>query len=277
MQRKAELSLFDDSALQARRAAEQAAYEAVRQPVRQLSAVPGTDQVVYEPAHSKADWAGLVSRDALERAHFSAPAAQRESFVRAGDAIVPSEDVPTLDSGLGAGKRHYQHDLRFTSKDSAPLMADATFFVAGGQADRFQSVYQAQTSFQPTPQDSFRAAQASKGRKHVVPLYEQSLAEITNQRLPRRAQEEPSARQPAAGGSGTLVGYRAPAFKAGSHGGSSMLANIGAQVARALPDRPTGGGAAHAQGPRAGESGCLMENYIPPSTIPGYTGRARRG
>ena len=83
LQQKAALSQFDDSAIRERRHQERAAVEraaAMAEAAREagsiagpvaLGAAPGNDNVIYDPTHHAADYAGFVSRDVLERAHFA--------------------------------------------------------------------------------------------------------------------------------------------------------------------------------------------------------------
>ena len=167
LQQRAELSQFDDGAVREKRAAEQAAFDqalALQQAAREagaaaggvaIGAVPGQDGVVYEPSHHAADYAGLVSRDYLERAHFEAP---REAVARSEEGgIVPAPHASTFDIVAGRGdRRHFQDDVRFQSREAsgaAPLLADPTFYVPGGQDDRYLSTSMAANARLPTGAD----------------------------------------------------------------------------------------------------------------------------
>lgn len=138
LQHRAQLSKLDDSAVRDRREFERAAFEQAAAQ-RDTPGVTGTDGVVYAPDHPNADFAGFLSRDALERAHFQGK--QRQSVTYTDGGVMPSYDAPTSDYRMGAGRKHYEGDLRFTSREvlpgSAPLLADPTYFKPGGQDDRF--------------------------------------------------------------------------------------------------------------------------------------------
>jgi len=315
-QHRNELSAFDDSAVQERRQAEsnaarqhaqlrsQAANGTGGDP-RAVGALPGNDGVVYEPGHHAADYAGFVHRDALERAHFRGKTEQSVGASAHG-FVVPSGNVPTSDHVAGSGRKHWEDDVRFKSREvvpgqGPPLFADPTYYLEGGQVDRFVSAAMAAQRQDPTSRGSYVPGSvhgASNGRSHVVPAYEQAkiaaLREATNyggtsglgsekpfgpggralggpdrnnQQLGTAYNQEPVRER------GDLVGYRATAFKAGA---PSMLTGLGSAVSRSgaggFPDRP-----AH-RGPgdeRTREKGvALLDNR--PGLTPGYTGRALR-
>lgn len=283
MQQRAELSQFDDSAIRERREAEKAAFDAAamaRGSQQQYGgragglphpdAVPGTDNVVYAPDHPQADWGGFVSRDAFARSHFNNPAAHRENIRRSDGGFVPGAQATTHDHISGAGRRHVpaERDARFSSVDSAtgPIICGP-----GAQdtdAARFKSAYQAQTDFDPTEKDQYGKTKFGGGRKHVVPLFEQA-AMGHNVLRPQENQHAMNGYGSSQGGAlayphpapnpnGSLVGYRAPAFKATT---PSMLSSIGSQVAANVAPPPLK----------------QRESHIS-TAIPGYTGgRASMG
>ena len=202
LQQRAELSQFDDTAVREKRAAEQAAFEeamALQRAAREagpatgavtIGAVPGQDGVVFEPAHHAADYAGFVSRDALERAHFEAP---REAVARSEEGgIVPAPHAPTFDIVAGVGdRRHFEDDVRFQSREATgayPLLADPTFYVQGGQDDRYLSTSMAANARMPTGPDAFVNA-SHKSKRQVLPGYEIGLQEITNRQRQQQQQQ----------------------------------------------------------------------------------------
>lgn len=320
LQQRAELSQFDDGAVREKRAAEQAAFDqalALQQAAREagaaaggvaIGAVPGQDGVVYEPSHHAADYAGLVSRDYLERAHFEAP---REAVARSEEGgIVPAPHASTFDIVAGRGdRRHFQDDVRFQSREAsgaAPLLADPTFYVPGGQDDRYLSTSMAANARLPTGADAYVNA-SHKSKRQVLPGYELGLQEITNrQRQQAMAQAQRTGHGgraiagqgagPYSGGGayavedaqprqvGQLVGYRATAFKSGT---PSMLASIGASVARKMTEDERQGAlspslAAGQNRPRESiqdvrsrsKSTAILD--APPGMVPGYTGSRLR-
>lgn len=318
-QHRNELSAFDDSVVRERREAEanaarqhaqlRAQAHAAAGDPRALGALPGNDGVVFEPAHHAADYAGLVHRDALERAHFAGKA-QQSVGASAHGFVAPSADAATSDHVAGQGRKHWEHDVRFQSRDvvpghGPPLFADPTYFVDGGQDDRFISAAMAAQRQVPTARGSFApggAHGASHGRKHVAPAYEPAnaaLREATNYGGASGGEQKPwgpggralggpdahGGQQLGAGYAqeparerGDLVGYRATAFKAGA---PSMLTGLGAAVSRGgaagsglsrFPDRPAHRGAGD---DRTREKGVALLDTRPGLT-PGYTGHTLR-
>ena len=146
LQQHNELSKFDDTVVRERReferqaAAEAAQLSAVRNHFPGACSLSGNDGVFFDPGHHAADYAGLVSRDKLERNHF--PGRQGHHMAYGPLGVAPSSAVETNDY-RGQGKKHYERDPRFQSAEvvpgSAPLFADPTYYVPGGQSDRFQS------------------------------------------------------------------------------------------------------------------------------------------
>uniref|UniRef100_A0A7S2CM62 Uncharacterized protein n=1 Tax=Florenciella parvula TaxID=236787 RepID=A0A7S2CM62_9STRA len=297
-QQKSELSQLDDSVRQDRLQQDRAAFEAARLQSAGLmaaAAVPGTDDCVYEPTHPRADWSGMVKRDELGRANDHDHVAMREGVSRTDYGIVPAADASTFDHVAGAGRKHYENDMRFSSNErhAVPLLGGA-----GGGAP-IQSSYQAQTAFQPTPKELLMPHRQDAGRQHVVPAYEQAMSNITNMQQhrtqfgasahstfvggdapPRAPMQQRTAAYPDqewADPNGNLAGYRATAFK---HGAPSMLANLGAKVTMGGNVPPPnfhhkpGSGVAHEQ---ATARVSLVEgrgtNMPAPGAIPGFTGR----
>ena len=170
-----QISRFDDSAVVERRRNEAAAVaSAAETSAPSKGAQPGQDGVIYEPGHHAADYAGLVSRDALERAHFSG---RDQEHVAYGDlGVAPAEGVPTSDHVAGSGRRHWGDDVRFKSREvvpgSAPLFADPTYYIQGGQSDRFESTAMAAQQSKPTSRSLLVHQGAPQGRKHVAPAFE---------------------------------------------------------------------------------------------------------
>jgi len=314
LQHRAELSRLDDSVVRERRFLEQEAVQAAaaertanaaalaRGEARGPSGyVPGQDGYVYDPSHHAADYAGLVSKDSLERTHFSGSSLEHVSYGELG--VVPAKGVPTLDrDGVHGCRKHFAQDARFASREvvpgSAPLFADPSYYVAGGQADRFTSTAMDAARSRPTDPSLLVDHGKEVGRKHVAPAFEraaaakQHLADLTNEsgirtghggRVVAQGFNGPSGYGPSGAYSaeeavqrGQLVGYRATAFKAGA---PSLLSGIGTAVNRAgglqgFPDRPARkpeGGVA----PGAREKGTHMLD-APPGYTPGYTGRRVR-
>lgn len=297
LQHHAELSQFDDSAVRERQRREQLAVEqaaALRAAARSegsgvagVGAIPGNDGILYNPAHHSADYAGFVSRDALERAHFEGRT--RESVIYTDHGVIPAPQAKTTDHVAGAGRKHYENDVRFSSREvvagSAPLFADPTYYRQGAQDDRFESTAMAAQRGAPTQQ----AAHPDRtGRKHVAPAFEQAehqrLSDMTNRTGPggrivagaaynggglgMNAYSHEAPRR-----EGQLIGYRATAFKPGA---PSMLAGIGSAVARNIdgasgfPDRPRP--RESVLDARSREKGTHVLD-VNPSAMPGYTGR----
>jgi len=295
LQHKAELSRFDDSVVRNRQAFEQAAFEKAAQ-LRSSDplgdAVPGNDNIVFNPNHHSADYAGFVSRDALEKAHYQGKT--KESLVRVDGSdggVVPAPNVQTSDH-TGIGRRHFENDVRFASREvvpgSAPLIADPSYYMEGGDSDRFQSTAMAAQSSQPTNPVSY-SIQSSKhpnvGKKHVVPAFDQKgqgqpyLNDSTNNRRgsggSNHMQLGMGYNQEAPRNRGDLVGYRATAFKPGA---PSMMAGIGSSivnsgVCREFPDRPVK--RETIADVRSREKGTHLLD-VTPGLPPGYTGRAMR-
>ena len=310
LQQKAELSQFDDSAIRERRYQERAAFEraaAMAEAAREagsiagpvaLGAAPGNDNVIYDPTHHAADYAGFVSRDVLERAHFDAVP---EAVARSEEGgIVPAPHASTFDRVAGRGdKRHFEDDVRFQSREAtgeAPLLADPTFYVTGGQDDRYLSTTMAANARIPTSKDAF-VHLPNKGKRQVTPAYEVSLQEITNRRQEAAANQRvglggrsiagqgggpySGARSGAYGAedahvgakSTQLVGYRATAFKNGT---PSMLASIGASVARNLDiERSSNIRRETIEDVRSRSKSTAILDSVP-GTLPGYTGTRLR-
>jgi hypothetical protein len=190
LQQRAELSHFDDSAIQERRRQEKAAAEQAAA-MRNSSAgngssssssaglaVPGNDGVVYDPTHHAADYAGLVNRDALERTHYQGATQQHMAPSEFG-YIAPAQDASTFDHQAGAGRKHYEGDVRFQSREivpgTAPMFADPSFYVSGGQDSRFESTAMAAANQAPTDPRSFADNGQhgfASGKKHLVPAFE---------------------------------------------------------------------------------------------------------
>jgi len=185
LQQRAELSHFDDSAIQERRRQEKAAAEqaaAMRNSSAGNSsssaAVPGNDGVVYDPTHHAADYAGLVNRDALERTHYQGATQQHMGPSEYG-YMAPAQDASTFDHQAGAGRKHYEGDVRFQSREivpgTAPMFADPTFYAPGGQDSRFESTAMAAAKQAPTDPRSFADNGQhgfASGKKHIVPAFE---------------------------------------------------------------------------------------------------------
>lgn len=302
LQHHAELSQFDDSAVRERQRREQLAVEqaaALRAAAQAegsrpggVGAIPGNDGIVYDPSHHSADYAGFVSRDALERAHFEGRT--RESVVYTDHGVIPAPQVQTADHVAGAGRKHYENDVRFSSREvvpgSAPLFADPTYYRQGGQDDRFESTAMAAQRGAPTLTGSLPDR---TGRKHVAPAFEQAahhqLSDVTNRTGPGGRIVAGAAHNGGGMGmnaysheaprrEGQLVGYRATAFKAGA---PSMLAGIGSAVARGgggasgFPDRPVPRPRESMLDARSREKGTHVLDMTPGAT-PGYTGRTFR-
>lgn len=305
-QMASELSRFDDGGRADRRAREAAA---VSQPqiANRVAAVPGAVDSVYDPQHPDADWAGLVPRDSLGRAHYRDAPAVRENVVRTEDGgITTGGAAPTYDrddaEGAGRrGKRGYANDARFGSIDCAsgpPLIAgpgahnpSVHYTTASQQAHALQ---------QRTQPDQLTASRQGHGKAHVVPQYEQQIQQyVAGQQRggggsggypgPYGGQAPPPGSMAAratfnptqggggagggGGGTGNLVGFRS-----GALGGGSLLSNIGKSVARTEVGRSTPPPCHGSQGMLAGggRKDMLKENFIGQSAIPGYTG-VRRG
>jgi hypothetical protein len=154
MQHRAELSRLDDSVVRDRRAFEEqasraaaaeraanAAFLASGGAPGPSGAVPGQDGYLYDPRHHAADYAGLVHKDLLEKAHFEGK--HREHVAYGDHGVAPAPGVATTDHVAGEGRKHFSGDARFESREvvpgTAPLFADPTYYVAGGRPTGFEA------------------------------------------------------------------------------------------------------------------------------------------
>lgn len=298
LQHRAELSQFDDSVVRERQRLEQEAIKkatAIRASDPLSDAIPGNDNILYNPNHHSADYGGFVSRDALEKAHFEGK--QQESLIRNDAGVVPEKNVRTSDH-IGIGKKHFENDVRFQSKEvvpgSAPLIADPFHYINGGHQDRFQSTAMDAQRNIPTDPQQFSNKSINHphiGKKHVVPAFDIAGQQQQQQQYQqqhhhlydrtnhsggggggKRIEGSYAYEQPR--GHGELVGYRATAFKPGA---PSMLSGIGSSIAggisRDFPDKPVKRETiADVRGREKGNH--LLDGT--PGLTPGYTGRSMR-